>query len=71
MYVMVDTKPSITYKVSVVNKFMLNVAEKHWEAMKVIMWYTSSTRNQGLSFGVAVVMKQESFTLKVYNMINT
>lgn len=50
MYLMVCTRPDITYAVSVVSRYLANPGKKHWEAMKWILKYLWGTANVGLVY---------------------
>ena len=51
MYVMVCTRPSLTYVVSQVCKFMSNPSKRHWEAMKWSLRYLKDTASHGIMLG--------------------
>ncbi|GJZ28491.1 retrotransposon protein, putative, ty1-copia subclass [Tanacetum coccineum] len=51
MYLMVCTRPDITYAVSVVSRYLANLGKKHWEAVKWILKYLQGTANAGLVCG--------------------
>ena len=46
MYAMVATRPDIAYAVGVVNRYMSNPREKHWEAINSILRYLSGTADR-------------------------
>ncbi|GJW65124.1 hypothetical protein Tco_0117008 [Tanacetum coccineum] len=51
MYLMVCTRPDITYAVSVVSRYLVNPGKNHWEAVKWILKYLRGTANVGLVYG--------------------
>ncbi|GJY20035.1 retrovirus-related pol polyprotein from transposon TNT 1-94, partial [Tanacetum coccineum] len=51
MYLMVCTRPDITYVVSVVSRYLANLGKNHWEAVKWILKYLRGTANVGLVYG--------------------
>nr|GEY50390.1 retrovirus-related Pol polyprotein from transposon TNT 1-94 [Tanacetum cinerariifolium] len=51
MYLMVYTRPDITYVVSVVSRYLANQNKNHWEAVKWILKYLRGTANVGLVYG--------------------
>ncbi|GKC83098.1 hypothetical protein Tco_1138815, partial [Tanacetum coccineum] len=51
MYLMVCTRPDITYGVSVVSRYLANPGKNHWEAVKWILKYLRGTTNVGLVYG--------------------
>ncbi|GJS62394.1 retrovirus-related pol polyprotein from transposon TNT 1-94 [Tanacetum coccineum] len=50
MYLMVCTRPDITYAVSVVSRYLANPSKNHWEAVKWILKYLQGTANVGLVY---------------------
>ncbi|CAM8884628.1 unnamed protein product [Rhodiola kirilowii] len=50
VYVMLCTRPDITFVVSVLSRYMSNPGEKHWIAMKYLLKYTSGTKKLGLVY---------------------
>ncbi|GJR40354.1 retrotransposon protein, putative, ty1-copia subclass [Tanacetum coccineum] len=51
MYLMVCSRPDITYVISVVSRYLANPGKNHWEAMKWILKYLQGTTNVGLVYG--------------------
>ncbi|KAH9754462.1 reverse transcriptase Ty1/copia-type domain-containing protein [Citrus sinensis] len=51
MYAMVLTRPDISYAVSVVSKYMVNLGKEHWRAVKWILRYLSGTADYSLIYG--------------------
>nr|GEU74772.1 zinc finger, CCHC-type [Tanacetum cinerariifolium] len=51
MYLMVCTRPDITYEVSVVSRFLANPGKNYWKAVKWILKYLRGTANVGLVCG--------------------
>lgn len=51
IYVMVHTRPYITYTVGVVNRFLSNPNKKHWTIVTWIFIYLKGTSRVCLSFG--------------------
>ncbi|XP_047326500.1 secreted RxLR effector protein 161-like [Impatiens glandulifera] len=51
MYVMVCTRPDISYSVSVVSNFMSRPSKEHWKAVKRIFRYLRGTSDVGLIYG--------------------
>ncbi|GJW13180.1 retrotransposon protein, putative, ty1-copia subclass [Tanacetum coccineum] len=51
MYLMVCTRPGITYAVSVVSRYLANPGKNHWEAVKWILKYSRGSANVGLVYG--------------------
>ena len=51
MYVMVCTRPDITYAVGVVSRLMVNPGKDRWEAVKWIFRYLRGSYKSCLSFG--------------------
>ena len=45
MYLMVCTRPDISYAVSVLSRFMTKPREKHWRFVKQLLKYVKSTRD--------------------------
>ncbi|GJS53038.1 hypothetical protein Tco_0626400 [Tanacetum coccineum] len=52
MYLMVCTRPDISYAVSVVSRYLANPGKSHWEAVKWIMRCLLGTVNVGLVYGI-------------------
>lgn len=50
MYIMVSTRPHISHAVGVVNRFMANLREKHWRAVKWVLWYLRGTSSRCIIF---------------------
>ncbi|GKA76938.1 retrovirus-related pol polyprotein from transposon TNT 1-94 [Tanacetum coccineum] len=50
MYLMVCTRPDISYAVSVVSRYLANPGKNHWEAVKWILKYLWGTANVGLVY---------------------
>ncbi|KAL2612002.1 hypothetical protein R1flu_023694 [Riccia fluitans] len=50
MYLMVCTRPDITYALGKVSKYMANPWKVHWKAMKWILRYIKGTMGYGLLF---------------------
>ncbi|GJS47219.1 retrovirus-related pol polyprotein from transposon TNT 1-94 [Tanacetum coccineum] len=50
MYLMVCTRPDITYAVSVVIRYLANLVKNYWEAVKWILKYLRGTANVGLVY---------------------
>jgi len=51
MYAMVCTRPDIAHAVVMVSRFLSNLGNDHWEAVKWILRYLKSTSNMCLCFG--------------------
>nr|GEU56006.1 retrovirus-related Pol polyprotein from transposon TNT 1-94 [Tanacetum cinerariifolium] len=51
MYLMVCTRPYITYVVSVVSRYLANPCQNHWEVVKWILKYLRGIVNMGLVYG--------------------
>ena len=51
MYAMIATRPDIAFAVGVVSRFMSDLGEKHWEAVKGILRYLSGTKDMCICFG--------------------
>nr|GEV82420.1 retrovirus-related Pol polyprotein from transposon TNT 1-94 [Tanacetum cinerariifolium] len=51
MYLMVCTRPDITYAISVANGYLANPCKNHWEAVKWILKYLRGTANIRLVYG--------------------
>ncbi|GKB21831.1 hypothetical protein Tco_0855754 [Tanacetum coccineum] len=51
MYLMVCTRPDITYVVSIVSRYLANSGKNHWEAMKWILKYLKGTADVGQVYG--------------------
>ncbi|GJW05230.1 retrotransposon protein, putative, ty1-copia subclass [Tanacetum coccineum] len=51
MYLMVCTRPDITYAVSIVSRYLANPGKNHWEAVKWILKYLKGTADVGLVYG--------------------
>ena len=51
MYAMVCIRLDLAHAVSVVNRFMSNLGNKHWEAVKWIFRYLRGTYKLGFTFG--------------------
>uniref|UniRef100_A0A803PZM7 Retrovirus-related Pol polyprotein from transposon TNT 1-94 n=1 Tax=Cannabis sativa TaxID=3483 RepID=A0A803PZM7_CANSA len=52
MYVMVCTRPSIAYALSMVSRFIGNPRKEHWEDLKWILRYSKGSIEKGLVFGM-------------------
>ena len=50
MYLMVCTRPNISHAVSVVSRYMANLGKEHWNAVKWIFRYLTSTHDFGILF---------------------
>ncbi|KAL0385918.1 UNVERIFIED_CONTAM: Retrovirus-related Pol polyprotein from transposon TNT 1-94 [Sesamum radiatum] len=50
MYLMVCTRPDITYVVSCLSRYMSNAGPPHWEALKWLLRYLSGSTNTGIKF---------------------
>ncbi|KAH9745502.1 hypothetical protein KPL70_004095 [Citrus sinensis] len=50
MYVMVLTRPDISYALSVVSRYMVSLGKEHWRAVKWLVRYLSGTLNHGLVY---------------------
>ncbi len=50
MYLMVCTRPDISYAVSILSRFMSAPKEKHWRCVKLLLKYIKSTRNYSLIY---------------------
>jgi hypothetical protein len=51
MYAIVCTRPDIAYAIGVVSRFMSNLGEAHWVAVKWICIYLRGTSKMFLCFG--------------------
>nr|GEY00211.1 retrovirus-related Pol polyprotein from transposon TNT 1-94 [Tanacetum cinerariifolium] len=51
MYLMVCTRPDISYAVSIVSRYLANLGKNYWEAMKWILKYLKGTADVGLVYG--------------------
>ncbi|GJV19095.1 hypothetical protein Tco_1368115 [Tanacetum coccineum] len=51
MYLMICTRPDISYAVSIMSKYLANPGKNHWEAVKWILKYLKGTANVGLVYG--------------------
>lgn len=52
MYIMICTRPDLTYPISVLSGFMADPVKAHWEALKWMLRYFKGTINFGLTYGV-------------------
>ncbi|KAK4409459.1 Retrovirus-related Pol polyprotein from transposon TNT 1-94 [Sesamum angolense] len=50
MYLMVSTRPDITYAVSCLSRFMSNRGTTNWEALKWLLRYLNGSNNSGIKF---------------------
>ncbi|KAL5567384.1 hypothetical protein UlMin_030548 [Ulmus minor] len=50
MYFMVSTRPDLSFAMSVLSRFMSNLGNYHWEAMKWLLRYVKGTKNLGLIY---------------------
>jgi ATP-binding cassette subfamily B (MDR/TAP) protein 1 len=50
MYGMVCTRPDIAHAVSMVSRFMCNLGQAHWSALKWIFRYLNGSSDYGLKF---------------------
>ncbi|KAK9054827.1 hypothetical protein SSX86_025906 [Deinandra increscens subsp. villosa] len=50
MYLMVCTRPDISYGVSVVSRYLANPGKVHWNGVKWLLRYVAGTREVGLIF---------------------
>lgn len=50
MYVMISTRPDLSYSISLLSKFMSNPGYEHWNALKWLLRYINSTVHFGLNF---------------------
>ncbi|KAK9051372.1 hypothetical protein SSX86_027999 [Deinandra increscens subsp. villosa] len=55
MYLMVCTRPDISYGVSVVSRYLSRPGRAHWLAVKWILRYLSGTQQVGIKFGSGFV----------------
>lgn len=62
MYLMVCTRPDISYAVSLLSRFMAEPKEKHWRFIKQLLKYIKSTRDYSL-----IYPKQNVITLTGYS----
>ena len=62
IYTIVATRPDLAYAVGIVNRYMLNPRQKHWEAFKHIFSYMRGTKDAQLTFGLANPIKVEGYT---------
>ena len=44
------TRPDIAYAVGYVSRFMENLQEEHWVAVKRIFWYSQGTKTHGICY---------------------
>ena len=51
MYLMLATRPDITYAIGVVSKFNSNYGRQHWQAIKRIFHYLQYTKEYCLNYG--------------------
>ncbi|KAJ0844964.1 putative RNA-directed DNA polymerase [Helianthus annuus] len=51
MYLMICTRPDISYAVSVVSRYLSNPGRQHWEGVKWILRYLNGTRDLGIVYG--------------------
>lgn len=54
MYVMVCTRPNITYRVSLVSIYMANPGKAHWQGLKWILRYIKGFMSKVLVYGWAM-----------------
>ena len=54
MYVMLGTRPDISFAITIISKFSSNPGMAHWEAMKQIYHYLIGTKDLWLSYGGGV-----------------
>ena len=54
MYVMLGTRPDISFTITIISKFSSNPGMAHWEAMKQIYHYLIGTKDLWLSYGGGV-----------------
>lgn len=50
MYLMVCSRPDLTFSISVLIRFMSNPGETHWEAMKWLLRYIKGTCDLGIHY---------------------
>jgi hypothetical protein len=50
MYLMVCTRPDISFAVSLLSRFMADPKERHWRCVKQLLKYVKSSRNLGLLY---------------------
>ncbi|CAM8920409.1 unnamed protein product [Rhodiola kirilowii] len=50
MYVMISTRPDLSYAISVLSRYMSNPGYEHWLAVKLLVAYIASTLDIGLSY---------------------
>ena len=51
MYLMVGTRPDLSYAVSLVLRFLAKPRQSHWNAVKQILAYVAGTTDTGLVYG--------------------
>ena len=51
MYVMVCSRPNLSYAMSLVSRYMANPGKEHWKAFQWIFRYLRGTSNACLNFG--------------------
>ena len=54
MYVMIGTRPDITYGVSLVGRFMSKSAKEHWKVVKWLLRYLKGSESKGLVFNANI-----------------
>ncbi|KAK9069158.1 hypothetical protein SSX86_013274 [Deinandra increscens subsp. villosa] len=52
MFLMVCTRPDISFGVSVVSRFLSNPGKEHWQAVKWILRYLAGSKDKGVVFGM-------------------
>lgn len=50
MYLMVSTRPDLSYATSLVSRYMSNPGKRHWEAIKWVLRYLNGTREATLHY---------------------
>jgi len=52
MYAAIATRPDISYAISTLSQFLENPGEAHWQAVKRVFRYLSSTKTHALTYGI-------------------
>ena len=62
MYLLVQTRPDITYAVNKLGQFASNPIKQHWTALRRILRYLKGTLDNGLIYGTDKSLTLEPWT---------
>lgn len=66
MYLMVSTRPDLSYVASLVSRYMTNPGKRHWEATKWILRYLKGSKSVNLTY-----CKRDDYPTKIYGYVDS